>query len=294
MQIASVKAWLLATRPKTLVAAVSPILVGTALPMAYHRSWSGTLTVFALLASLFIQVGTNFVNDAVDFEKGADTEKRIGPRRVTQAGIFTARQVKWMAALMFLLAVACGIPLVLHGGVPIVVIGLCSVAMGYAYTAGPFPLAYLGIAEIFVILFFGVIAVMGMNYIHSGRWSGPALLAGLQVGLMCTVLLAVNNLRDIEGDVLVNKKTLAVRLGKTAARYEIAFLCLAPYVMGVYWWQQGLRFAALLPLLTLPLAVKIVKKVFMTEPSPQFNQYLAMSGALHLFFGVCLAIGLVV
>lgn len=292
MTTSSLKAWLLATRPKTLVAAVSPILVGTALPVAYHHGWNWTFTICALLASLFIQIGTNFVNDAVDFEKGADTETRIGPQRVTQAGIFSSTQVKWMAALMFALAVVCGIPLVIQGGMPIVIIGLCSVAMGYSYTAGPFPLAYLGLAEIFVILFFGIIAVMGLNFIHSGLWSVPALLAGLQVGLMCTVLLAVNNLRDIAGDVLVHKKTLPVRFGKSFARCEIAFLCFAPYLMGIFWWRQGLWLAGLLPILTLPLAIKIVKNVFATEPSPVFNKFLAMSGALHLSFGVCLAVGL--
>jgi 1,4-dihydroxy-2-naphthoate octaprenyltransferase len=288
----SLKSWLLATRPKTLAAAVSPILVGTAIPVAAHQAWNWLFTVYALLASLFIQVGTNFVNDAVDFEKGADTEKRIGPQRVTQAGIFSARQVKLMAALMFLLAVICGIPLVLQGGWPIVIIGICSVAMGYSYTAGPFPLAYLGLAEIFVIAFFGVIAVMGLSYIHSGVWSAAALMAGLQVGFMCTVLLAINNLRDVTGDVLVNKKTLAVRFGTSFARAEIAFLALAPYVMGVYWLEQGLWKAAVLPILTLPLAIKVVKNVFFTEPSPVFNKFLAMSGALHLSFGVCLAVGL--
>lgn len=286
------KSWLMATRPKTLAAAVSPILVGTAIPVAYHHTWNWMFMVYALLASLFIQIGTNFINDAVDFEKGADTEKRIGPQRVTQAGIFTAKQVKMMAALMFLLAIVCGVPLVMQGGWPIVIIGLCSVAMGYSYTAGPFPLAYLGLAEIFVVTFFGIIAVMGLNFIHSGIWSVAALMAGLQVGFMCTVLLAINNLRDVAGDVLVHKKTLAVRFGKTFARYEIAFLVFAPYVMGAFWLEQGLWKAALLPLLTLPLAIKVVKNVFNTEPSPVFNKFLAMSGALHLSFGVCLAVGL--
>jgi 1,4-dihydroxy-2-naphthoate octaprenyltransferase len=285
------KAWILAARPKTLTAALIPVLVGTGLAKMEtgHVIW--WVSVLTLLASFFIQIGTNFVNDAVDFQKGADTEKRIGPQRVTQAGIFTAKQVLWMGTLFFGLAVLCGIPLVMLGGTKILFIGLISVAMGYAYTAGPFPLAYKGLGDLFVILFFGLIAVGGVYFLHTGQWSTGAVLAGLQIGLHCAVLIAINNLRDMDGDRLVHKRTLPVRFGKQFARWEIAFLCFAQFLLGLYWVDQRHYGAFLLPFLILPMAFWIPKLVFETEPSPVYNQFLAKAAGLHLIFGVLLSVG---
>ncbi|HEY8272471.1 MAG TPA: UbiA family prenyltransferase, partial [Pseudobdellovibrionaceae bacterium] len=150
-----IKNWLIAFRPKTLTACVVPILVASALVKALHLSVDVEVVVLALFASFFIQIGTNLVNDAVDFKKGADTEKRMGPRRVTQSGLFSYKQVMLAAGLCFIFAVACGIPLVIKGGTAILVIGVLSVLMGYAYTMGPIPLAYFGLGDLFVILFFG-------------------------------------------------------------------------------------------------------------------------------------------
>ncbi len=289
--MSNLKSWILAARPKTLTAALAPIVVASCLAKVQTGQMSWWVVTLTLLASLFIQIGTNLVNDAVDFKKGADTEKRIGPQRVTQSGIFKASEVLVMATFFFALAVVCGIPLVLMGGWPIVVIGLISVIMGYAYTAGPFPLAYRGLGDLFVILFFGLIAVGGVYYLHTGDWNADALMAGLQVGLHCTVLIAINNLRDREGDLTVGKMTLAARFGKTFGRFEIAFLALSPFVLGIYWGAQEMWSALVIPILILPLAFKIVQLIFKTEPSPLYNRFLGMGAGLHLVFSILLSIG---
>ena len=283
--------WLLACRPKTLTAAVVPILVGTALPVALKLPIFWWVSVLALLASLFIQIATNLVNDVMDFKKGADTPDRIGPQRVTQSQVFEPQTVMRAAYICFGLAALCGIPLVLKGGVAILLIGILSVIAGYSYTGGPFPLAYKGLGDLFVILFFGVVAVAGVFYLHTGIWSQLAVFAGVQVGFLFAVLIAINNLRDVDGDIKVGKKTLPVRFGKNFARVEIMILCMAPFIMGIFWWSHGLLLSAWLPIMVFPLALVIAKRVFETEPSPVYNEFLAMSGALHLSFGALLALG---
>jgi 1,4-dihydroxy-2-naphthoate octaprenyltransferase len=287
----NMKSWILATRPKTLTAALVPIVVASCLVKSETGNLLVWVSLLTFLASTFIQIGTNFINDAVDFQKGADTETRIGPQRVTQAGIFTAKQVLWMGTLCFFLAVLCGVPLVIKGGGPILMVGVISVLMGYGYTAGPFPLAYKGLGDLFVVLFFGLIAVGGVYFLQTEQFTLNALVAGLQIGLHCTVLIAVNNLRDIEGDRLVHKKTLPVRFGKKFARWEIAFLAFAPFLIGIYWVLNGYSGAFLLPFLISPLAFRLTKLVFQTEPSPAYNQFLAKAAGLHLVFGLLLSIG---
>ncbi len=285
------KSILLAFRPKTLTAALVPCLAGTALVKAIGLSWDGWVLFYALAASFLIQIGTNLVNDAVDFKKGADTEKRIGPQRITQAGILSANQVMMLGTLCFALAVLCGIPLVLKGGWVIVAIGVASVMMGYAYTAGPFPLAYLGLGDLFVILFFGLLAVSGIVYLNTESWMQEAFVFGLQIGLHATALIAVNNLRDHQGDRLVNKKTLAVRFGVSFSRWEIAVMSFLPFVINLYWWFEGYKIPAIISLFALPLAIKLTKNVFNTEPGPVYNKFLAQAAGLHLVFGLLIAIG---
>lgn len=285
------KSILLAFRPKTLTAALVPCLAGTALVKAIGLSWDGWVLFYALAASFLIQIGTNLVNDAVDFKKGADTEKRIGPQRITQAGILSANQVMMLGTLCFALAVLCGIPLVLKGGWVIVAIGVASVMMGYAYTAGPFPLAYLGLGDLFVILFFGLLAVSGIVYLNTGDWMSEAFVLGLQIGLHATALIAVNNLRDHQGDRLVNKKTLAVRFGVSFSRWEIAAMSFLPFLINIYWWFEGYKIPAIVSLFALPLAIKLTKNVFTTEPGPVYNKFLAQAAGLHLVFGLLIAIG---
>ena len=285
------KSILLAFRPKTLTAALVPCLAGTALVKAIGLSWDGWVLFYALAAASFIQIGTNLVNDAVDFKKGADTEKRIGPQRITQAGVLSASQVMALGSLCFLLAILCGVPLVMKGGWVIVGIGLVSVLMGYAYTAGPFPLAYLGLGDLFVILFFGLLAVSGIVFLNTGEWYSEATILGLQIGFHATVLIAINNLRDHKGDALVNKKTMAVRFGEKFSRYEIAFLAFAPFALNIYWWFEGFKIPAIVSLFALPLAIKVTRNVFKTEPGPIYNKFLGQAAGLHLVFGILIAIG---
>ena len=285
----NVKSWFLAIRPKTLTAAVVPIIVATALVKATGYPVLWWVSICALISSLFIQIGTNFVNDAIDFRKGADTETRIGPKRMTASGLLSPKQVMFAAGVCFALATAFGVPLVMQGGWPIVVVGVVSIFLGYAYTGGPFPLAYVGLGDLFVIAFFGVIAVTGTYYLHTHIWSFPAALAGVQIGCLAAVLIAVNNLRDAPQDQLVNKRTFAVRFGLTAARIEILILAFLPMLIGAYWMKLGFPNSAVLPILTVPIARRVVMGVFTNYPSPLYNKFLAMAALLHMVFGLLLA-----
>lgn len=287
-----IKAWIMAARPKTLTAALVPILTTSALVHAMGKPVLAWVSWLALLSSFCIQIATNLVNDAADFAKGADTHERIGPTRVTQMGYFTAKQVMQMAALVFGFAVLFGFPLVLEGGWPILVIGVLSILFGYGYTSGPFPLAYLGLGDLFVILFFGFVAVCGLFFIHTKEIAPEAFVLSLQVGFHATVLIAINNLRDIDQDRKVNKRTLAVKLGKNGARCEIAFLIFAPFLLSLFWVLNGYTWAFVLSLLPLPLAVNLAKNIFTTEPGRIYNKFLGMGAGLHLLFALCLSLGL--
>lgn len=285
------KSWILAARPKTLSAAVVPVVSTIGLVNSLKLPIQWWIIVCALLSSFCIQVGTNFVNDAMDFKKGADNEKRLGPIRVTQQKIFTFNQVMAMAAGFFALAVLLGIPLVIHGGWPIVIIGVLSVMMGYAYTSGPIPLAYYGLGDLFVIIFFGLVAVGGLFFLLTGTYTVDAFVLGLQIGFLSTILIAINNLRDIHTDKEVNKKTLAVRLGITGAKAWIVFLVIAPFLMGYYWLYQQKYWLYILPTLSLPLGLSVVKKILRTVPSAEYNKFLARSAAYGMIFSVGFLIG---
>lgn len=291
MAQSSFQSWIMAARPKTLSAAVVPILATIGLVRSLNLPIQWWIITCALLSSFCIQIGTNFVNDAMDFKKGADNEKRLGPMRVTQQKIFTFKQVMMMATGFFVLAIAFGIPLVMHGGWPIVVIGLLSVLMGYAYTSGPIPLAYYGLGDLFVIIFFGLVAVGGLFYLQTGTYTLDAFVLGLQIGLLSTILIAINNLRDIHTDKEVNKKTLAVRLGVTGAKIWIIFLVIAPFLLGYYWLNQQKYWLYILPTMSLPLGLSVVKKIMSTAPSAEYNQFLAKSAAYGMIFSMGFLIG---
>lgn len=282
---------LLAFRPKTLTAALVPCVAATAFVVARDLPMAPWIFWCALASAMFIQIGTNLVNDAADFQKGADTAERVGPRRITAAGVLAPRTVWILAGASFLAAIALGVPLVREGGWPIVILGLVSVAMGYAYTSGPVPLAYWGLGDLFVVLFFGLVAVGGLTFLHARELPLAALWLGLQIGFHATVLIAINNLRDRRGDALVGKRTLAVRFGPTFSRVEITALALLPFAMNVFWWLEGDRVAALLPLIALPFAVAVIRGVWTHEPGPVYNRFLGLSAALHLVFGLTLSLG---
>ena len=293
MNTSRLRALLLTARPKTLSAAVVPVLVATALVGFEEGVVKPWISIFAVLSAIFIQIGTNFVNDAIDFKKGADTETRLGEARAAQSGWFTGQAVMAMGLGCFAIAFALGIPLVMEGGWPIVIVGLLSLLMGYAYTGGPFPLAYVGLGDFFVILFFGLIAVGGVYFLHTHTLSTGAVIAGLQVGMLATVLIAINNLRDLDQDRLVGKKTFAVRIGPRMGRLEVLLLFLLSFGLNLYWLDQGALFAFVLPLLALPLAMKVITTLLRTQASREYNRLLAIAAFVHMLFGVMLSVGFV-
>lgn len=283
------RAWVAAARPVTLPAAVVPVLVGTAAAAPIFRVGS---FVAAMVASLLIQIGTNYANDAFDFWKSADTEERLGPRRLIQGGLATPRQVFIAACACFGVAAIIGLYLVAVSGWPILVVGVFSILSAVAYTGGPFPLAYHGLGDVFVFVFFGPVAVLGSAYVQRLSVPPAAVVASLPVGLLVTNILVVNNLRDIETDRAAGKRTLAVRIGRAGTRLQyilsvtVAFLVPLGYGLarGDLWlW---------LPLLTLPLAIRLVRTVVAPSGGPALNLALKGTGQLHLLFGILFAIGL--
>lgn len=282
--------WLVAARPKTLSAAVVPVLVGSAL--AAHEPAAITWWVFvcALFGAVLIQIATNFINDALDFKKGTDTGERLGPLRVTAAGLLNADAVMQGAWICLILAALCGIPLLYRGGWPILLVGLASIIAAYAYTGGPYPLAYHGLGELFVILFFGLVAVGGTFYAHSLQLTPSVLLAGLATGSLAAVLIVINNLRDIEGDRRSNKRTLAARFGERFARGEVLFFALAPFaVVAVMAWMRN-QVGLLLVLGALPLALFVIARAFRSRGA-ELNRALAIAGGLQWTFGLLFVTG---
>jgi 1,4-dihydroxy-2-naphthoate octaprenyltransferase len=282
--------WLLAARPKTLSAAVVPVLMGSAL--AAHEPTAITWWVFAcaLFGALLIQIATNFINDALDFKKGADTGERLGPLRVTAAGLLSADTVMQGAWVCLMLAALFGIPLLYRGGWPMLLVGLASIMAAYAYTGGPYPLAYHGLGELFVILFFGFAAVGGTFYAHSLQLTQSALLAGFAAGALAAVLIVINNLRDIDSDRRSNKRTLAARFGEGFARGEVVFFALAPFVaVAVMAWMRG-QWGLLLAFGALPLAMFVIVRSFRGRGAA-LNRALATAGGLQWVFGLLFVAG---
>jgi len=292
VQARPARAWLLAARPATLPAAVVPVLVGTALAVG-GGAFRAAPFVAALLASLLIQIGTNLANDLFDFQKGADTAARLGPQRVTQSGLIPPATVRQAMILTFTAAALIGGYLVVIGGLPILIVGVLSIVSAIAYTGGPWPLGYHGLGEVFVFLFFGLVAVTGSYYLQAGTVNWLAVLVSLPVGLLCTAIIVVNNVRDIETDRLAGKRTLAVRIGRPATRALYATCVAVAYAVPLGLWLLGPRTAlVLLPLLTLPLAVPLVRTVWTETAGPPLNRALKGTGRLHLLFGLLFAMGL--
>ena len=281
--------WILAARPRTLGAATVPVVSGCALAFA-AGGFDPLASALALICAILIQIATNYFNDAIDHAKGADTAERLGPVRATSAGLLSARAMMTGGAVCLSLAAVLAIPLVLHGGWPILALGIVSLVLSYAYTGGPFPLAYLGLGEIFVVLFFGIFAVAGTFFLNTLEVSWGAVLAGLQIGLHSSVLLAVNNLRDLETDRAANQRTLAARFGLSFARRENAALVVAPFILGILWLPLGYLWAFLLPVMTLPLAWWLARACLEARPARETNQLLAQAAALHASFGLLLAL----
>ncbi|HUX64150.1 1,4-dihydroxy-2-naphthoate polyprenyltransferase [Sulfuricella sp.] len=286
--------WLLAARPKTLTVSIVPVMVGSSLAYAETGAVLWLPLLVALAAAMLIQIGTNLHNDVSDFERGADGAERIGPARATASGWLAPVVVRRAAFACFGLAVLLGIYLVWHGGWPILLLGLCSVAAGWAYTGGPRPIAYSALGELFVWLFFGLGAVMGSYYLQILSLGWSVFVAASMVGLLAAAVITVNNYRDFDSDRKIGKNTLAVRIGRGGSQAEYALLLFTPYLLlpllahlSHSGWGLGL------PLLSLPPAVSLWRRFRHEQPGPVFNLILTQTAQLQLSFGTLLSIGLV-
>lgn len=285
------KLWLLAARPKTLPAAIAPVIIGAAMAQA-----DGAALILPALAALFgavmIQIGTNLANDYYDFIKGADTSERIGPMRLTQAGLISPGSMKRAAFIVFGLAALAGCYLIWRGGWPIVAIGLSSILFGVLYTGGPFPLGYHGLGEPFVLIFFGPVAVGGTYYVQMLTLDTNVVIAGFAPGLISVAILVVNNLRDIDNDREVGKRTLAVRFGRTFARLEYTgCVMVASMIPLLLYAGTGLHLYSLLAILTLLPAIPIFRIVWTSTDGEQLNNTLAATGRLLMLYTILFSIG---
>jgi len=286
------RVWLLAARPATLPAAVVPVVVGTAAALHGGLPLQVAPFIAALVAALLIQVGTNFANDVFDFRRGADTPDRLGPQRVTQSGLVSPEQVLTATFVTFGLAAVIGIYLITVGGWFILLVGALSILAGLAYTGGPWPYGYHALGDILCFLFFGVLAVLGSAYLQTLTITPTALWASIPTGCLVTDILVVNNLRDIDTDRTVGKKTLAVRLGRQGTRIEYALLLAVAYLAPLVMWRLGLLGPWFwLPWLSLPLGVWLVRFIWRTE-GRALNRGLKRTGQLHLVFGLLFAAAL--
>ena len=287
-----VRIWLMAARPRTLPAAVAPVLVGTALAGLEHV-FHPLRFVAALLGALFIQVGTNLSNDYSDARRGADAEDRLGPVRVTAGGLVPPRQVLIATYVTFGLAVLVGIYLIVVAGWQLLIVGVASILAGIAYTGGPKPYGYEGLGEVFVFLFFGVVAVAGSYFVQAGHLDWQAFALAVPVGLLAAGILVVNNVRDIDSDRRAGKRTLAVRLGREPTRTMFSTVIYLAYVCTPITWLWGRATAwVLLPVLTVPLAAGVVRIVRSRSDGPSLNGALAQTGMLQLAFCMLLSAGL--
>jgi len=283
--------WLLASRPKTLTASFVPVFVATMLAKNDMGTFDWSLSLYAFLAVIFLQMGTNLINDAYDFKKGADTENRLGPVRVTQSGLLSYEHVLAGGMMCFGLSLLFGIPLIIQGGWIITIILLLSVLCGYLYTGGPMPLAYSGLGDLFVLIFFGFVATCAVYYLQTGFLTIQSWIAGAQVGFLATVMIAINNMRDIVGDKVAKKRTMAVRFGITFARWEVTVLIVTAFTLNYYWVMRNELFAALLPFAVLPLGTLLIRGVWSQQPGRMYNRLLGLAALLQIAFGTLLGFG---
>jgi len=283
--------WILASRPKTLPAAISPVIVGVSL--AVHDSEFHLLTAFmTLIAAILIQIGANFANDVYDFLKGSDREDRLGPIRATQSGLISPENMKKGMWLVFTLAICVGFYLASIGGWPIVWIGLISIASGIAYTGGPYPLGYHGWGDVFVFIFFGIIAVPGTYYLQTGFVSDYSILFGIPLGALSTTILIVNNLRDADTDVKSGKRTLAVRFGKSFVKMEYIVMMILAFAIPIYILQLWDEFSLYIILFLIPISIRHIQSLY-SETGESLNLVLVNTAKFLFHFSMLLSIGLI-
>ena len=284
------RVWWTATRPRTLSIAATPVLLGSALALAEGAALAWLPMLAALCCAVLIQVGTNLHNDAADFERGTDRPDRAGPLRVTAAGWARPSEVRRAALISFALAFLLGGYLVAVGGWPILAAGVASLLAGWAYSGGRHPISHPPFGELFVLAFFGLVAVAGSHWLQAGHASWNAWLAGLATGLPAAAVLLVNNYRDIEDDLRGGRRTLAACIGRPASRRVYAVLMLLPYAILPLLAASGTR-GALLGWLALPFSLALIRRLHRTEPGPALNLLLAGTAQAGFAIGMLLAIG---
>jgi 1,4-dihydroxy-2-naphthoate octaprenyltransferase len=286
------RVWWSAVRPATLAASVAPVLAGTA--VALHEGGIRPVAGFgALVVALAIQIGVNFANDYSDFVRGADTPKRIGPVRAAASGVVAPEQVKWAAVFAFGIAGAAGLALSLATDWRLLLVGAASILAAWLYTGGPRPYGYLGLGELFVFVFFGLVATCGTVYVESLRVTSLAVLAGIGIGFLATAILVLNNLRDIETDAAAGKRTLATRIGRDRTLILLVLLIVAAFVVPVVMSVLGIASATvLLVLFAIPIAALPVRTAFVSRSGPDLVGALKRVAATEIAYAMLLAAGL--
>lgn len=292
------KVWFAAARPRTLPAAIAPVLVGTAL--AWHDLWlerqplAWPAALACLGFALLIQIGTNFANDYYDFIKGADTHERVGPRRAVAAGLVSPEVMKSAMIVVFMFAFIVGLSLLKYGGWPLLVVGATSILCGIAYTGGPFPLGYNGLGDLFVFIFFGLVAVCATFFVQTGYVSQEALLCSVGVGLLAANILVVNNYRDVDTDRVAGKRTLVVRFGRRFARIQFGVSLLVALTIPLHLLRMGYKPLVLLPLLLAPLAWRHTNRLAGAKSPEELIALLGDTGKLLALYAILLSAGMLV
>ncbi len=292
-EISKTEAWFLASRPKTLPAAVVPVLMGTAIAI-HDSSFKPLAALVALICAVLIQVGTNFVNDLYDHLSGKDTAERTGPRRALASGLITVNEMKLGIIITFSLTFFLGLYLVFLTGWIVLMIGILSIIAGIAYTAGPYPLAYNGLGDIFVFLFFGFVGTIGSYYVQAESVNALAFWASVPVGALITNILVVNNYRDIEEDEGSGKLTLAVKFGKKFTRLQYVLFSLLSYITPfIVYFTYKPSLYLFLPILSVPLSIKLIIMIY-TLNGTDLNKTLELTAKLSLLYGVLFAVGILI
>jgi len=285
------KVWIDATRPRTLPAAVAPVLVGTALAWHDHTVvWAAALACLGF--ALLVQIGTNFANDYYDHLKGADTAERVGPRRAVAAGLVEPDVMKSAMTAVFALAFVVGLTLLKFGGWPLLVIGVASILCGIVYTGGPYPLGYNGLGDVFVFIFFGLVAVCTTYFVQAGEVNASAVVCAVGIGLLATNILVVNNYRDVETDQRAGKRTLVVRFGRRFARIQFGVSLCVALTIPVHLLRMGFAPQVLLPLALAPMAWRHANRLVAAETPEELIALLGDTGKLLALYAILLSAGL--
>lgn len=289
----SLWAWLMAVRLRTLSIPSIQVISGLVLAYSTQMSLDWFLALCTLMVGIFVTIAVNLFNDAIDFKKGGDSLDRIGHLKVIPAGFLTPKQVMGGGFFCVSLVILFGIPLIVKGGWIIALILVISNLLAYCYTGGPYPICYLGLSEIFILIFYGFVCVGSTFYLQTGHFDFYSFLLSLQMGFFAVLPNALNNFRDQEEDRGINKYTMVVRLGKRFGLWELTALTMFPFFLGYFWIGSLYERAAIYPLLILPLACLLVYLVWKTDPSPVYNRYFVLAVMIHFAFGLLVCLGLV-